>query len=114
MLNWDEYNTEETNHAAQQTPAPTQAKEEKEVVVKLDESPSFESTSVEGNRAEKARVALDELDVEEGIKELDAMKGGRVEVDQKAMINCKADLNQLVPFKYDWAWQKYLDGSANH
>ena len=35
-------------------------------------------------------------------------------VDQKAMINCRADLNQLVPFKYDWAWQKYLDGCANH
>ena len=31
MLNWDEYNTEETNQAVQQTPAPTQAKEEKEV-----------------------------------------------------------------------------------
>jgi ribonucleoside-diphosphate reductase beta chain len=30
------------------------------------------------------------------------------------MINCRADLNQLVPFKYDWAWQKYLDGTANH
>ena len=30
------------------------------------------------------------------------------------MINCRADVNQLVPFKYDWAWQKYLDGSANH
>ena len=39
---------------------------------------------------------------------------GRVQVDDKAMINCRADLNQLVPFKYDWAWQKYLDGSANH
>jgi Ribonucleotide reductase, beta subunit len=38
----------------------------------------------------------------------------RVSVDQKAMINCRADLNQLVPFKYDWAWQKYLDGCANH
>ncbi len=38
----------------------------------------------------------------------------RVTVDQKAMINCRADLNQLVPFKYDWAWQKYLDGCANH
>ncbi|GIS74479.1 MAG: hypothetical protein CM1200mP12_01980 [Gammaproteobacteria bacterium] len=35
-------------------------------------------------------------------------------VDQKAMINCRADVNQLVPFKYDWAWQKYLDGCANH
>ena len=39
---------------------------------------------------------------------------GRVDVDQKQMINCRADVNQLVPFKYDWAWQKYLDGSANH
>ena len=40
--------------------------------------------------------------------------GERVTVDQKRMINCRADLNQLVPFKYDWAWQKYLDGCANH
>ncbi|WP_286975171.1 ribonucleotide-diphosphate reductase subunit beta, partial [Pseudomonas sp.] len=37
-----------------------------------------------------------------------------VAVDEKRMINCRADLNQLVPFKYDWAWQKYLDGCANH
>lgn len=112
MLNWDEYNTEETNQVAQKAPA--QTKEEKEVIVKLEESPSFEATSEEGNRAEIARASLEQLDVQDGIKELDEMKGGRVEVDQKAMINCKADLNQLVPFKYDWAWQKYLDGSANH
>jgi ribonucleoside-diphosphate reductase beta chain len=38
----------------------------------------------------------------------------RVTVDRKRMINCRADLNQLVPFKYEWAWQKYLDGCANH
>ena len=45
----------------------------------------------------------------------DLEKGaGRIQVDDKAIINCRADLNQLVPFKYDWAWQKYLDGSANH
>ena len=112
MLNWDEYNTEETNQVAQKAPA--QTKEEKEVIVKLEESPSFEATSEEGNRAEIARASLEQLDVQDGIKELDEMRGGRVEVDQKAMINCKADLNQLVPFKYDWAWQKYLDGSANH
>ena len=41
-------------------------------------------------------------------------KDQRVTVDQKAMINCRADLNQLVPFKYEWAWQKYLDVCANH
>jgi ribonucleoside-diphosphate reductase beta chain len=38
----------------------------------------------------------------------------RIQVDDKKIINCRADLNQLVPFKYDWAWQKYLDACANH
>ena len=38
----------------------------------------------------------------------------RITVDDKQMINCRADLNQLVPLKYQWAWQKYLDGCANH
>src|SRR5215216_2580878 len=39
---------------------------------------------------------------------------GRVKVDEKKIINCRADLNQLVPIKYQWAWQKYLDACANH
>ncbi len=38
----------------------------------------------------------------------------RLAVDDKQMINCRADLNQLVPFKYKWAWQKYLNACANH
>ena len=46
--------------------------------------------------------------------EEDRQQYARVTVDRKAMINCRADLNQLVPFKYEWAWQKYLDGCANH
>lgn len=41
-------------------------------------------------------------------------KTQRITVDQKQMINCRADLNQLVPFKYEWAWQKYIDACANH
>jgi ribonucleoside-diphosphate reductase beta chain len=42
------------------------------------------------------------------------MGAARIQVDDKQIINCRADLNQLVPFKYQWAWQKYLDGCANH
>ena len=42
------------------------------------------------------------------------MGASRIRVDDKKIINCHADLNQLVPFKYDWAWQKYLDACANH
>jgi len=38
----------------------------------------------------------------------------RVRVEDKRIINGKADVNQLVPFKYKWAWEKYLSGCANH
>jgi ribonucleoside-diphosphate reductase beta chain len=38
----------------------------------------------------------------------------RVRVEDKRIINGNADVNQLVPFKYKWAWEKYLSGCANH
>lgn len=48
-----------------------------------------------------------------GLEELE-MGAARVQVDDKKIINCRADLNQLVPFKYNWAWDKYLAACANH
>lgn len=48
-----------------------------------------------------------------GVEEI-AFNAGRINVDEKRIINCRADVNQLVPFKYEWAWQKYLDACANH
>ena len=39
---------------------------------------------------------------------------GRVNAVDKRIINGKTDVNQLVPFKYKWAWDKYLAGCANH
>jgi ribonucleoside-diphosphate reductase beta chain len=42
------------------------------------------------------------------------MGAARVHVDEKQIINCRADLNQLVPFKYLWAWKNYLAACANH
>ena len=38
----------------------------------------------------------------------------RVHVSDKAMINARADVNQLLPLKYGWAWEKYLAGCNNH
>ena len=65
--------------------------------------------------AKQATQALAEpATTAETIAEAGAEAYQRVTVDRKRMINCRADLNQLVPFKYDWAWQKYLDGCANH
>ena len=44
----------------------------------------------------------------------DAPQFRRVQVDDKRIINCRADVNQLAPLKYKWAWEKYLAGCANH
>jgi len=67
----------------------------------------------EGSAHERAAAALAALDATPGLEDL-GMGAGRISVDDKRMINCRSDLNQLVPFKYEWAWQKYLDGCANH
>ena len=126
MLNWDDYGKEENstpqsspqvnNEVVKQT-AEAVAEEKPAVQQKVEpETPQINVNIGEGSRAEAARKAVNAIDETAGNEELDEMmaNAGRVQVDQKMMINCKADLNQLVPFKYDWAWQKYLDGSANH
>ena len=38
----------------------------------------------------------------------------RISVEDKSIINSKADVNQLVPFKYKWACEKYIAACANH
>ena len=125
MLNWDEYGKEENPTPPVATEVKTepasQNKElqspKKDTDQEKERSTSVDNSNIgEGSRAAAARKAVNEIDEAAGNEELDEMmaNAGRVQVDQKMMINCKADLNQLVPFKYDWAWQKYLDGSANH
>ena len=38
----------------------------------------------------------------------------RVKASDKRIINGQTDVNQLVPVKYKWAWEKYLASCANH
>ncbi len=52
----------------------------------------------------------------EGLAQPDAasIAERRVNAADKRIINGKTDVNQLVPFKYKWAWEKYLASCANH
>ena len=110
MLSWDDFNKEENQNA----PVVESAKLQPEVVeTAAPETTPMASNPISSSSTKDVSEALDNLDIEAGLKELEGASG-RVDVDQKQMINCRADVNQLVPFKYDWAWQKYLDGSANH
>ncbi len=72
---------------------------------------------LKGVKTEKAPAQDSAIeDDSRGVTGLENVEFGaaRITVDDKQMINCRADLNQLVPFKYRWAWQKYLDACANH
>ncbi|AFS24655.1 ribonucleotide reductase, small chain family protein [Chlamydia psittaci M56] len=42
-------------------------------------------------------------------------KSKRVQLNSKRLVNCnQVDVNQLVPIKYKWAWEHYLNGCANN
>ena len=123
MLSWDDFNQDETaNSDSKPKIEPPLAKSEVDNIQdkpnispeppnKLNNNPSY--TGDNSSVLQQAINNLDSLDVSPGLEELEGT-ANRVAVDDKRMINCRADLNQLVPFKYDWAWQKYLDGCANH
>ena len=65
---------------------------------------------------EQAQANVTEHSAEAGLTGFEDIEtgAGRIQVDDKKIINCRADLNQLVPFKYDWAWSKYLSACNNH
>ncbi|MFX3657618.1 MAG: ribonucleotide-diphosphate reductase subunit beta [bacterium] len=141
MLSWDDYEEDNAAQAApaarpapKATPAP-EAPAAREVPAaeppqaaapapQPEPEPAFEEPITVAEPAVTASATKAEVmqQAEEALAHLDVPMVGqgnadeyqRVTVDQKRMINCRADLNQLVPFKYDWAWQKYLDGCANH
>lgn len=142
MLNWDDYHKDESNNhgaAAARVAPPQPAVSEPEpepeptpatrpAPVAAAEPAALTAVEPAANSAahveapsqavieanmEAAAENIRNMDVAPGLEELE-MGAARVSVDEKAMINCRADLNQLVPFKYDWAWQKYIDGCANH
>jgi len=53
-------------------------------------------------------TASDESSEKPGEKE-------RFGINDKRLINCKSvDVNQLMPLKYKWAWEHYLNGCANN
>ena len=117
MLTWDDYNQEDSM-AATAAPEPAvvaAAAAAQEVVTAPEPAAAAEPASAEPlpEAMQAAEAVIANMDASAGVEELE-MGASRLSVDEKAMINCRADLNQLVPFKYDWAWQKYLDGCANH
>ncbi len=136
MLSWDDYNEDDQvaapaaapaaapvkAEAPKPAPAPIKAEAPKPAPAVTAEPPAGASISpikpvqrVEGAVSyQSVQTHIDALNTAEAEEEILQGAESRIKISDKAMINCRADVNQLVPFKYDWAWQKYLDGCANH
>ncbi|SEO48159.1 ribonucleotide-diphosphate reductase subunit beta [Aquisalimonas asiatica] len=84
VLNWNDY---DDNGAVTEAPEPTQPEP-----AAAAESPAGAPTGLEALESGAERVA----------------------VGDKRIINARADVNQLLPLKYHWAWEKYLAGCNNH
>tara|TARA_B100000242_G_scaffold289100_1_gene258359 strand:- start:522 stop:1781 length:1260 start_codon:yes stop_codon:yes gene_type:complete len=120
MLSWDDY--EETPSNAQADQAVIADAVQKQMEAEATQRAAEQQAAAAEQKAEAERKAAaerqaaaeQEAAATAPVVAEESISTERVTVDQKAMINCRADLNQLVPFKYDWAWQKYLDGCANH
>src|SRR5690606_32141924 len=89
MLNWDDT-------PATQTATPSSSN---------GAAPAHNPQGLDNNAMAPAQAVAD-------THEADA--AGRVRAADKRVINGKTDVNQLVPFKYKWAWEKYLATCANH
>ncbi len=117
MLNWDDpfagINQSKNEHSEPSTVRPGMGLQNNDDLMKTAGSaPSVSPVPAELSDTEPAAQDDQFLDGT-GLEDIE-MGARRIQVDDKKIINCRADLNQLVPFKYDWAWQKYLDGCANH
>ncbi|WP_449369581.1 ribonucleotide-diphosphate reductase subunit beta [Thiomonas sp.] len=70
--------------------------------------------SVATTVATTAATTASALDLAAAVYSQRAASNDRVRAEDKRIINCRVDVNQLVPFKYKWAWDKYLASCANH
>ena len=108
ILSWDDFEEEEapeptTPVAAPDIP-PSAVEQKAAPVPELVPQKHTESVlNIDSN--ELMRRAIASLETLDGQLE----HGERLKVEEKKLLNSATDLNQLVPFKYDWAWSGYLE-----
>lgn len=112
LLSWDDYE-EDPNPAVAKAAKAVKAIDTTEVlkeVAKQEEVYRAQPVTLTGADPEILERAI------KAIAEADNQLtyGGRLNVDDKRLLNSATDLNQLVPFKFEWAWKGYLESCGDH
>jgi ribonucleoside-diphosphate reductase beta chain len=112
-MNWDD----PLSGAAQAvTPAPVQqatASTPVAPIAKVEGEHAYEIPAVPTPSDQMTAI---KPEVTENINDAASMQGGMnpVNADDKRVVNGQADINQLAPFKYPWAWEYFLNANKNH
>jgi len=86
------------------------------------DDPLAENTATEDIDSEASakptQQAANELDTpvpeKASISELSPNNAKAINANDKRVVNGQADINQLAPFKYPWAWNYFLNANKNH
>jgi len=116
MLVWEDDLRTPPNPASRHTPEPLRdvpaATHSPLQIVRPLQAPSEANLQVQAASVTTAPRAMHEAPA--AASSVVAPSTRRVNVADKRIINGQTDVNQLVPFKYKWAWEKYLATCANH
>ncbi len=109
MLNWDD---------------PLAAPAKPEPILKAVEPVQAESVQTPGPSSTPAPISTDSpQQVETPVKAkiadiprpaIDPVAAKPIRAEDKRVVNGMADINQLAPFKYPWAWEYFLNANKNH
>ena len=112
MLNWDEEFKAPLQHSLQALPSNGSS------AFRLDQPPLQSFANAPRTLDDGAVIAPPALAARPAPSPSAGAASGsgvrRVQAADKRIINGQTDVNQLVPFKYKWAWEKYLASCANH
>lgn len=121
MLNWDSFSDNKHQPGKAQpknkpvvepekTPAVTQLADNTDIAATVTIPPSVEELTIPEENPEHLQMNdAYEHDVPDASESLEPVR-----VEDKRVINGLADVNQLAPFKYPWAWEYFLNANKNH
>ena len=118
MLNWDDpfSKTTATKSAPQVVTAEPQTLAESYARSEVLDGMSFDDTGVDLPKVTtETDIAADTIaddSADYQTEEADSL--APVKASDKRVVNGEADINQLAPFKYPWAWEYFLNANKNH
>ena len=121
MLNWDD---PLSTPAPATKPTPQVANEPQTLAESYARSDVLDGISFDDTGVDLPEVtpkATDSIKIADSVNDdkadyqaQDADSLAPIKASDKRVINGEADINQLAPFKYPWAWEYFLNANKNH